>query len=119
MASAQAHLLPDLGHRRLGDGSDALRAGREDLVDPARVGLMTSAYVTLSVRQNSWRDLKDRLAGIKEIRHMALTGGEFDVMLLVRAADNNALRQVVLEQLQALPGVLSTRTILIFEDTTN
>jgi len=40
-------------------------------------------------------------------------------MLLVRAADNNALRQVVLEQLQALPGVLSTRTILIFEDTTN
>jgi len=50
---------------------------------------------------------------------MALTGGEFDVMLLVRAADNNALRQVVLEQLQALPGVLSTRTILIFEDTAN
>ena len=45
--------------------------------------------------------------------------GRMDAMLLVRAADNNALRQVVLEQLQALPGVLSTRTILIFEDTTN
>ena len=99
--------------------ADGVITGFTAVVDPARVGLMTSAYVTLSVRQNSWRDLKDRLAGIREIRHMALTGGEFDVMLLVRAADNNALRQVVLEQLQALPGVLSTRTILIFEDTTN
>ena len=99
--------------------ADGVITGFTAVVDPSRVGLMTSAYVTLSVRQNSWRDLKDRLAAIKEIRHMALTGGEFDVMLLVRAADNNALRQVVLEQLQALPGVLSTRTILIFEDTAN
>jgi DNA-binding Lrp family transcriptional regulator len=99
--------------------ADGVITGFTAVVDPSRVGLMTSAYVTLSVRQNSWRDLKDRLAAIKDIRHMALTGGEFDVMLLVRAADNNALRQVVLEQLQALPGVLSTRTILIFEDTAN
>lgn len=89
------------------------------IVDPARVGLTTSAYVTLSVQQNSWRDLKERLAGIPEIKHMALTGGEYDVMLLVRAADNNELRRVVLEQLQAMPGVLSTRTFLIFEDATN
>ena len=89
------------------------------IVDPARVGLTTSAYVTLAIRQNSWRDLKERLAKIREIRHMALTGGDFDVMLLVRAADNHALRQVVLEQLQAMPGVLSTRTFLIFEDTAN
>ena len=47
---------------------------------------------------------------------MALLGGEFDVMLLVRAAGNDALRRVVLEQLQALPGVIATRTFLIFDD---
>lgn len=88
-------------------------------VDPAKLGLATSAYVTLTVRQNSWRDLKDRLRTIPEVRHMALTGGEFDVILLIRAADNDALRQVVLEQLQAIPGVLGTRTFLVFEDDTN
>ncbi|HEY0574097.1 MAG TPA: Lrp/AsnC family transcriptional regulator [Pseudonocardia sp.] len=89
------------------------------LVDPVRVGLSTSAYVTLSVRQNSWRDLKARLGEIPEVRHMALVGGEFDVILLVRAADNAALRRVVLDQLQAVPGVLATRTFLIFEDADN
>lgn len=88
-------------------------------VDPAKLGLTTSAYVTLTVRQNSWRDLKDRLRAIPEVRHMALTGGESDVILLIRAADNDALRRVVLEQLQAIPGVLGTRTFLIFEDDTN
>ncbi len=99
--------------------ADQVITGFTAVVDPARVGLTTSAYVTLSIRQNSWRDLKERLSRIREIRHMALTGGDFDVMLLVRAADNHALRQVVLEQLQAMPGVLSTRTFLIFEDTAN
>jgi DNA-binding Lrp family transcriptional regulator len=50
---------------------------------------------------------------------MALVGGEFDVILLVRAADNAALRHVVLDELQAIPGVLSSRTFLIFEDLEN
>ena len=36
--------------------------------------------------------------------------------LLVRAADNEGLRRVVLEKLQAIPEVLGTRTALIFED---
>ncbi|MEU0511535.1 Lrp/AsnC family transcriptional regulator [Amycolatopsis sp. NPDC006125] len=88
-------------------------------VDPVKIGLTTSAYVSLTVRQNGWRDLKERLRTIPEVRHMALTGGEFDVMLLVRAADNDALRRVVLEQLQAIPEVLGTRTFLIFEDSAN
>ena len=89
------------------------------IVDAARAGMGTSAYVTVSVRQSSWRGLRERLCAIPEVRHIALVGGEFDVILLVRAADNDALRRVVLEQLQAIPEVLSTRTQLIFEDLEN
>jgi DNA-binding Lrp family transcriptional regulator len=88
-------------------------------VDPAAIGLGTSAYVTLTVRQNSWRELKARLQAIPEVHHMALVGGEFDVILLVRAADNAALRDVVLNELQAIPEVLATRTSLVFEDVEN
>jgi DNA-binding Lrp family transcriptional regulator len=89
------------------------------VVDPVRAGLATSAYVTLTVRQNSWRDLTAHLRRIPEVQHMALVGGEFDVMLLVRTTDNEHLRRVVLEQLQEIPGVLGTRTFLIFEDIDN
>ena len=99
--------------------STGVITGFSATVDPVRLGLSTSAYVTLSVRQNSWRDLKARLCDIPEVRHMALVGGDFDVILLVRAADNAALRRVVLDQLQAVPGVLATRTFLIFEDAEN
>ncbi|NGY62606.1 Lrp/AsnC family transcriptional regulator [Lentzea sp. NEAU-D13] len=96
--------------------ADGVITGFTARVDPLKVGLTTSAYVAMTVRQNNWRDLQSALREIPEVRHMALVGGEFDVMLLVRAEDNNALRRVVLEQLQTIPGVLSTKTFLIFED---
>ncbi len=89
------------------------------VVDPVRAGLTTTAYVTLSIRQQDWREMVPRLRAIEEVRHMALTGGDVDVVLLVRAADNEALRRVVLEQITTLPGVLSTRTLLVFEDHEN
>ncbi|WP_219412479.1 Lrp/AsnC family transcriptional regulator [Pseudonocardia nigra] len=98
---------------------DRVITGFRAVVDPAASGLSTSAYVTLTVRQNSWRALRAELETIPEVAHMALLGGEFDAILLVRAADNAALRTVVLERLQAIPGVLGTRTFLIFEDAEN
>lgn len=99
--------------------ADGVITGFTVRVDPVKVGQTTSAYVAMTVRQHNWRDLQERLRAIPEVRHMALMGGEFDVMLLVRAAGNDALRRVVLEQLQAIPGVLATRTFLIFEDADN
>jgi len=89
------------------------------VVDPTRAGLSTSAYVTLTVRQDEWRDLTEHLRRIPEIKHMALVGGEFDVILLVRAVDNQHLRAIVLDRLPKIPGVLGTRTFLIFEDIAN
>lgn len=93
--------------------------GYAAIIDESRTGLATSAYITLSVKQNTWRDVRERLRAIPEVRHMALVGGDFDVILLVRAADNAALRRLVLDELQAVPGILATRTILIFEDLEN
>ena len=47
-------------------------------IDPLSSGLGTSAYITMTVRQHAWRDLREQLAAIGEIEHMALVGGEFD-----------------------------------------
>ena len=38
------------------------------------------------------------------------------MLVQVRAPDNAALREVVLEQIQAIAGVKGTRTWLIFEE---
>lgn len=99
--------------------ADGVLTGFTALVDPGRTGLTTSAYLALTVRQNSWRDLTEQLRRIPEVKHMALVGGDVDVMLLVRTTDNDALRRLVLDRVQEIPGVLSTRTLLIFEDLEN
>ncbi|MGO4473839.1 Lrp/AsnC family transcriptional regulator [Arthrobacter sp. M-10] len=86
------------------------------LVDPIKAGLKSSAYVTLKVQQNSWRELREELRLIPEVQHIALVGGDFDVILLVRATDNIHLRRVIFDQLQSMPGVQDTQTFLVFED---
>ncbi|GAA4655392.1 Lrp/AsnC family transcriptional regulator [Arthrobacter cryoconiti] len=89
------------------------------LVDPVKAGLKSSAYVTLKVSQHAWRELKEELRAIPEVQHIALVGGDFDVMLLVRAEDNTGLRRVIFDQLQSMTGVQDTQTFLIFEDLDN
>lgn len=86
-------------------------------IDPVRAGQHASAYVTLAVEQPQWQEVRNRLIAIPEVHHIALIGGEFDVIVLVRARDNRDLRRVVLEAIQAIPAVRGTRTQIIFEDT--
>ncbi len=85
-------------------------------VDPVRAGQHASAYVTLAVEQSQWQEVRKRLIEIPEVHHIALIGGEFDVIVLVRARDNRDLRRVVLESIQSIPAVRGTRTQIIFED---
>ncbi|BCW49551.1 hypothetical protein StoSoilB13_18930 [Arthrobacter sp. StoSoilB13] len=56
------------------------------------------------------------MRAIPEVHHIALVGGDFDVILLVRATDNIHLRRVIFDQLQSMEGVLDTQTFLVFED---
>lgn len=99
--------------------ADGVLLGFTAVVDPQKAGLRTSAYVSLTVRQEAWRSLRERLRETPEVKHMALVGGDVDVILLVRTTDNDALRRLVLDRLQAIPGVLASRTTLIFEDEAN
>ncbi|WP_399041718.1 Lrp/AsnC family transcriptional regulator [Streptomyces sp. 3330] len=85
-------------------------------VDHERAGQGTSAYITLKIVQNSWRTVREQLRLLPGASHIALVGGDFDVLLLVHTPDNRALREVVLTRLQSIPEVLSTRTLLVFEE---
>ncbi len=85
-------------------------------LNPQRAGLGTSAYVTMSIEQNAWRDISRELRAIPFVEHVALVTGDFDALVLVRAPDNLTLRKVVLERIHAVPGVRSTRTWLVFDE---
>jgi DNA-binding Lrp family transcriptional regulator len=96
--------------------STGVIAGFTARLDPVKIGLGTSAYVSLTIEQNAWRAVLERLREIPYVEHIALVGGDYDVLVLVRAPDNAVLRQVVLERVQGISSVRSTRTWLVFEE---
>ncbi|WP_327235559.1 Lrp/AsnC family transcriptional regulator [Streptomyces sp. NBC_01317] len=96
---------------------DGVIRGFSARVNEERAGQGASAYITLKIVQNSWRTVREQLQGLPGATHIALVSGDFDVLLLVHTADNRTLRELVLTRLQAIPEVLSTRTLLVFEET--
>lgn len=96
---------------------DGVIRGFTARVNHERAGQGASAYITLKIVQNSWRTVREQLRGLPGAAHIALVSGDFDVLLLVHTPDNRTLRELVLTRLQAIPEVLSTRTLLVFEET--
>lgn len=97
---------------------DGVITGFTVTVDPDRMGLATAAFVSVSIEQDSWRRVAQALSAIPGVERVALVGAEFDILVQVRAHDNHELRDVVLGQVQAVPGVRATRTWLIFDEWT-
>ncbi|MGI5401621.1 Lrp/AsnC family transcriptional regulator [Streptomyces sp. CA-135486] len=96
---------------------DGVIRGFSARVNHERAGQGASAYITLKIVQNSWRTVREQLQALPGAAHIALVSGDFDVLLLVHTSDNRTLRELVLTRLQSIPEVLSTRTLLVFEET--
>lgn len=96
---------------------DGVIRGFTARIDHERAGQGTSAYITLKIVQESWRTVRAQLENLPGAAHIALVSGDFDVLLLVHTEDNRALRELVLTRIQAIPEVISTRTLLVFEET--
>jgi len=96
--------------------ADGVITGFSAQIAHERAGLGTSAYVSLSIEQNSWRDVSARLVRLPYVEHVSMLGADFDVLVLVRAPDNAALRDLVLDRIQSIPGVQTTRTWLVFDE---
>lgn len=96
---------------------DGVIRGFTARVDHERAGQGASAYITLKIVQNTWRTVREQLQALPGAAHIALVSGDFDVLLLVHTPDTRTLRELVLTRIQAIPEVLSTRTLLVFEET--
>lgn len=95
---------------------DGVIEGFSARVVPHLAGLQTTAYIALQIEQNTWRSVSAALAELDYIDSISLLGSDFDVLVLAHAPDNQALRTLVLERIQAIPGIIGTRTWLSFEE---
>ena len=87
-------------------------------VDPKRLGLSVTALILVDIEQHSWREAAGRMLELPGVDYVGFTTGMFDLMLRVRAADMDTLRDVVLERLQAFPEVRSTQTSFVLDEVT-
>jgi DNA-binding Lrp family transcriptional regulator len=96
--------------------TDGVITGFTVRTDPHRIGLDVAALIIVNADQRSWRELRDELWSLPGAEYVALTAGGFDFVVLVRVADVETLRDVVLERLQAMPGIRSTQTMFILDE---
>ncbi len=85
-------------------------------VDPKALGESITALVLVDIEQHEWRKLAERLLTLPGVEYVGFTTGAFDLVLLVRAADMETLRDVVLERLQSMPEIRSTQTSFVLEE---
>jgi DNA-binding Lrp family transcriptional regulator len=86
------------------------------IVDPAAVGRPLAIILLISVRQTAWKDVQRAVTAMEEVDYLAATSGEFDFLALIRVADVTTLRDVVLERMHAIPGVVGTRTTFVLDE---
>jgi DNA-binding Lrp family transcriptional regulator len=85
-------------------------------IDPQRYGYGLSAYVYLKISQHSWKSVREKVLAITEVEHGALVAGESDIVLLIRTRDAGSLRDLLLTKLHQMPGIVSTQTVVIFDE---
>src|SRR5271154_393509 len=85
-------------------------------INPRKYGYGLSCYIFLKISQHSWKRVRNQVLSIPAVDHAALVSGEYDIMLLVRTHDAASLRDLVLTQLQDMPEIASTHTVLIFDE---
>ena len=115
--AAQVSVSRSTAHTRLQRLRDErIITGFTATVDPIAVGLGVAALVFIDIEQHDWRSLRTDLAAIPGVEYLAMCAGRFDLMLIARAESIPALRDVLLEQIQRMPGVRSTESVIILDE---
>ncbi len=85
-------------------------------LNPAKLGLRVTAHIVVTLEQQCWRDAMEAFKTMPEVVYCAVMAADHDALLIVRAPDVDAVRDVVLERLHQVPGVRRTRTLLVLKD---
>lgn len=85
-------------------------------VDPARVGLPTAALIAVKMDFHEWRNIWREVEKIPEVAYQALTTGDHDFLLVIRASSVETIRDVILDRLNSIPGIQSTTTALLLDE---
>lgn len=85
-------------------------------IDHVRAGLGITALIFVTVRQQMWKQFRAELARMPEVEYCAITTGQHDAMIQVRAQDVAAVHSMVTDRLANIPAVKATETVFILDE---
>lgn len=89
------------------------------LVSPAAVGLEVTAFVSLSLDREQFRNVREverNVMAFPEIIECHTISGDFDYLLKVVAADLKSLSLFLTDRLMQVPGVSGVRSMICMEE---
>lgn len=89
-------------------------------VNPKALGYNTCTYVGVSLEKGSmYRDVVAELEKIPEVVECHFTTGPYSMLIKVYAQDNQHLMRLLNDQIQQIPGVTETETLISLEQSMN
>ena len=111
-----------VGDRVLGYDGDAVLLAtvpHAAVVSPAAVGLEVTAFVSLSLDREQFRNVREverNVMAFPEIVECHTISGDFDYLLKVVAADLKSLSLFLTDRLMQVPGVSGVRSMICMEE---
>ncbi len=85
-------------------------------VNPKSIGYSTCTYVGITLERGSmYKEVISKIAQIPEIVECHFTTGPYTMLIKLYARDNEQLMDLLNNKLQAIPGVVSTETLISLE----
>jgi Lrp/AsnC family transcriptional regulator for asnA, asnC and gidA len=85
-------------------------------VNPKSLGYSTCTYVGITLERGSmYKQVVERLVHIPEIVECHFTTGPYTMLVKLYARDNEQLMDLLNNQLQDIPGVVATETLISLE----
>ena len=75
---------------------------------------MISAMVLLNVERNKVNEVAERLSDMAGITEVFSVAGQYDLVAIVRVADNEALADVVTRNMLKVSGITRSETLIAF-----
>ncbi|NBQ43438.1 MAG: Lrp/AsnC family transcriptional regulator [Mycobacteriaceae bacterium] len=81
------------------------------VTDPMQLGFARQAMIGIRCQGDATR-VAEKLAKVAAVDYVVLTAGSFDIIVEVVCADDTELLELLNTEIRAVPGVLSTETLV-------
>lgn len=75
---------------------------------------MVNAVVLLNVEPSKVSEVAEALAAVDNVSEVYSVGGRYDIVVIIRARDNESLARTVTERFLKLGGIKSSETLIAF-----